>query len=144
MKLASDQATVMPGTKWLEGSNLFVIAAGKFYSDASDARLNLLGRVGASLSASLYSVYRAELCKLYALSLSCGLNYNIIALDQSVPVKDPRSMDFDPETMKNLFNVGFQQACGGVPWRKVPPGGLAWEEETPRQGTCFITLPTIP
>jgi hypothetical protein len=144
MKLACDQATAMPGTKWLEGSKMYVIAAGKFYSDPSDARMNMLGRVGASLSASLYGLYRAELCKLYALCLSSGCDYNIVALDQSVMVKDPRSMDFDPATMRLLYNSGYQQACAGVPWRKVPPGGLTGEEETPRQGTCFVTVPPCP
>ena len=44
------------------------------------------------VSASLYSLYRAELCKLYALCLSSGLTYNIIALDPSVPVKDPATV----------------------------------------------------
>ncbi|CAN5511419.1 patatin-like phospholipase family protein [soil metagenome] len=141
MKLADHQATPMPGYKWLDKSNLYILAAGKLYPDPTKAQLNLLARVSNSVSSSLYALYRAELCKLYALCMVSGMSYNIISLDPTLEV-DHKSTTFNIEQMKTLYNSGYQQSCGGVPWRKMPPGGLLHEEETPRVGTCFVTVPT--
>ncbi len=140
IELGCHQAKVQHGTRWLEGSNLYILAAGKFFPDASDASIGFIGRIGASVSASLYALYRAELCKLYAFCLVTGMTYNITAIDPKF-MTDTKSMNIDPESMRALYEHGFQQACGGVPWRKVPPGGLLGEEEIPRAGTCFITVP---
>lgn len=141
MELACHQAQAVPGSRWLEGSNLYVLAAGKFYPDPGKAQQNLMGRLASSVSASLYALYRAELCKLYAFCLTSGCSYNIIALDQDFAINDPRSMEFSPDVMRGLYDAGYQQAACGVPWRKVPPGGLTGEDEVPRTGTCFITIP---
>jgi predicted patatin/cPLA2 family phospholipase len=140
IELGHHQAMVQHGTRWLEGSNLYILAAGKFFPDPSDADIGFVGRIGASVSASLYALYRAELYKLYAFCLVTGMTYNITAIDPKF-VTDTKSMNINPESMRALYDHGYQQAVCGVPWRKVPPGGLLGEEEIPRAGTCFITIP---
>lgn len=141
MELACHQARVQHGSRWLEGSSLYILAAGKLYPDPAPSQLNLVARLAASVSTSLYSLYRAELFKLYAFCLASGCSFNLLALDQCFEINDPRSMSFDPAVMNALYDAGFQQACGGVVWRKVPPGAFTGEEDQPRTGTCFITIP---
>jgi hypothetical protein len=141
MQLATHQAEPQPGGKWLEGSKLYIIAAGKYYSDPTSARMSFISRLSTSVSASLYALYRAELCKMYAFCLVSGCDYNVVALDPAFQVDDPRSMTFSPEAMKALYDEGVRQARCGVPWRKLPPGGLTGEDVQPRTGTCFITKP---
>jgi hypothetical protein len=140
MKLANHQATAMPGYKWLEGSKLYIIAAGKLLPDPTMPRLGLLERVSNSVSSSLYALYRAELCKLYVLSAVSGMHYHILSLDPCFKT-DPKSTKIDPEEMRALYKNGFDQAASGPPWRKMPPGGLTLEESTPRTGTGFTTIP---
>lgn len=134
-------ATPAPGTKWLEGSNLYAISAGKLYADPSEGKLKFLARISAGVSSSLYSLYRAELLKLYVLCLTSGMSYNLVLLPNEYQ-GDPKSTTIDPVEMTKLFNIGYQQCRGGVPWRNLPPGGLDGEEDVPRGGTNFA-LPTV-
>ena len=130
--------TPAPGTQWLAGSNLYAISAGKLYADPTDGRLNLLDQISASVSASLYALYRVELLKLYTLCVTSGMTYQLVVVPDEVR-GSPRSMLIEPVEMTNLFNVGVKQASGGVPWRMLPPGAELGEEETPRTGTTFTS-----
>jgi hypothetical protein len=139
VRLPSDPPAV-PGTKWLTGSNLYVISAGKLFADPAPSELKLLTRLGANLSSALYALYRAELFRLYTIATTAGMSFNMVLLSESFR-GDPSSFRIDPAEMTRLYRVGFEQAQGGVPWRHLPPGAVPGEEDTPRGGTTFVTVP---
>lgn len=131
----------VPGTKWLTGSNLYVIAAGKMYADPSDSRMTLLTRVGSNLSAALYALFRAELYKLWGLCLHSGMEFHLLLLDPDHQ-GEVSSFKIDPAEMSRLYAVGYNQARCGVPWRKLPPGAVPGEDERPRAAGPFVV--TVP
>ncbi len=131
--------TPIAGTKMLAGSQLYCLAAGKIEPDAVIGRMGILKRVGASLSSSLYSLYKAELMKLYALCVTTGMQFNLAAIPKEFPV-DEVSTRIRSREMKPLYDSGYQMAVQGLVWRQTPPGALTGEEPEPRTGTVFRTL----
>jgi Patatin-like phospholipase len=127
-----------PGVKWLAGSQLYCLAAGKIDPDPIAGRVGFIDRVSASVSASLYALYRVELMKLYALCLSTGMQFNLVAIPPET-VLDVDSTSIQANVMKPLFELGHRTAQSGIPWRPTPPGALEGEETEPRSGTTFHT-----
>jgi Patatin-like phospholipase len=121
------------GEKPLEGSNMYIIVAGKFYADPGCVERKLIPIAADSISALLYAKCRSDLFQLYALALATGMNYRVTAVppDASVP-QDATS--FDPTAMTSLFELGRKQASGGKFWRASPPGTQPGEEVPVRGG----------
>jgi hypothetical protein len=116
---------------WLKGSNLYALAAGKLYADPLKDNPGFLKRVTSTISAALYALYRAELMGMYAFCMASGMKFHMIAIPQNVEAP-PNSMTFEPEEMRKLFALGYDQARKGIPWRLTPPGTEPGEEEIPR------------
>jgi Patatin-like phospholipase len=127
-----------PGAKWLAGSQLYCLAAGKIDPDPIDGRVGFIDRVSASVSASLYALYRVELMKLYSLCLITGMQFNLAAIPPETAL-DVDSTRIQANVMKPLFELGHRTAIAGIPWRPTPPGALPGEETEPRSGTVFRT-----
>ncbi len=117
-------------TGWLTGSNLYAMAAGKLHPPRAEGKLNILSRIGGSISGSLYALYRAELTGMYAFCGVSGMQYHLIAIPEDAEVPD-NSMSFEVEAMRRLYTLGHQAAKGGIPWRTTPPGTEPGEEEQP-------------
>ena len=128
-----------PAAKWLAGSQLYCLAAGKIDPDPIEGRVGFIGRVSASVSASLYALYRVELMKLYALCLTTGMQFNLAAIPPETEL-DVDSTRIQASVMRPLFTLGFNTAIGGIPWRKTPPGAVEGEETPPRAGTNFQSV----
>ena len=127
-----------PPAKWLAGSNLYCMSAGKLYSDHAPGRIWLLGRIASTISATLYALYRVELFKLYALCLTSGATFHLVAVPQEFPIP-AGSMKATTADMKRLFAAGYDRAIGGIIWRYLPPGSESDEQEVPRAGLRFET-----
>lgn len=127
------------GTKMLAGSQLYCLAAGKLEPDPVVGRMGMLKRIGAGLSSSLYSLYKAECVKMYALCVSSGMQFNLAAIPQDFPV-DEVSTRIRSREMRPLYEAGYQRSVAGLVWRNTPPGALTGEEAEPRGGTVFHTL----
>lgn len=128
-----------PDGKWLAGSNLYAIAAGKLYADTVEGKLGLLGRTTSTISGSLYALYRADLWRLYSLCATSGMKFHQAAIPQEMKITG-KSTDFDQETMQKLFAHGYDAALRSDLWRQSPPGYEPSEEENPRAGLRF-TIP---
>lgn len=126
------------GERPLEGSNVYIIVAGKLYADASLVERRLIPIAADSITALLYSKQRSDLFQLYALSLATGMNYRLTALPPDLEV--PRdATSFNPESMTWLYEAGRQQSKSPVPWRASPPGSEPGEEVPLRGGTKLST-----
>jgi hypothetical protein len=132
-----DPDTVRPRQKPLEGSDLYVVLAGKMYADGKLVELNTLKLGGAAASSVLFAQTRSDLARLYTLAHLTGMRYHQAALAADVPVSG-NSLDFDPAEMRRLFDAGY---CDGLRqrWRTAPPETEAGEQIVPRKGTDFYT-----
>lgn len=130
----------VPPGPWLQGTNVYCIASGKLFGDPSPRGLRILGRIGSTVSASLYSLYRAEMMKIYALCATSGANYHLTAIPQDYPL-GVGSMNATKDTMMQLFNMGYQRGYEGNHWRHHPPGLYPREQDTPRTGLTYLTRP---
>lgn len=121
-------------------SNVYVINAGKIYRDPLEEEPRFLRVLGASISNTMYALFREDAVKLYALCAVTGAHFHLVAIPTSLKVR-PGSMTFDEEEMRLLFSVGRQQALGGIPWRHTPPASQPGETLVPRGGLEFVAEP---
>jgi hypothetical protein len=128
------------GDRPLDGSNLYIMVAGKLYADPGCVERRLLPIATDSISALLYSQCRGDLFQLYALALATGMNYRMtsIPMDLDVP-RDATS--FDPKVMGWLYEQGREQAKSAHLWRTTPPGTEPGEEIPIRGGIQLQSAP---
>jgi hypothetical protein len=60
-----------------------------------------------------------DLYELYAFSRRNGIDYNLAYIPGDFP--DTSTQAFDPVYMGKLYDIGFQLAQEGYPWKKTPP-----------------------
>jgi hypothetical protein len=125
-----------PGKPWLCNSNLYLIAGGKLWTDPNMERQGAIARAAGTVSATLYALYRANLIDLYATCVASGMKFHLMAIPPEVNIT-AGSVAFDQNLMRRLFTLGYHYGFNGVPWRHLPPGGIAGEEEKPRAGFAF-------
>jgi predicted acylesterase/phospholipase RssA len=126
------------GERPLDGSNVYIVVAGKLYADPGCVERRLIPIAADSITALLYSKCRADLFQLYALALSTGMNYHVTAVPPELDV--PRdATSFDPKVMTWMYEVGREQALSGRGWRSNPPGTQPGEEVPVRGGTKLVT-----
>jgi hypothetical protein len=128
------------GDRPLEGSNMYVVVAGKLYADPGCVERRLIPIAADSISALLYSKTRSDLFQLYALALATGMNYHMTAVPADLEVPQDAT-SFDPKAMSGLYEAGRQQAKAGDGWRATPPGTQPGEEVPVRGGTRLTTSP---
>ena len=132
-QVAPDQLRRL-GERPLDGSNVYIIVAGKLYADPGCVERRLLPIAADSISALLYSQSRGDLFQLYALSLATGMNYRMTSIPADLDL--PRdATSFDPKVMGWLFEQGLERAKSGKLWRTTPPGTEVGEEVPIRGGT---------
>lgn len=119
------------------GSNVYVIASGKIYRDPLDENPRFLKVLAASVSNTIYALFRESAYKMYAICAVTGANFHLNAVPTTLKI-EPGSMTFKKEEMRLLFNVGRQAAAGGVPWRRTPPSSQPGETLVPRTGLEYI------
>lgn len=128
-----------PGAKWLAGSQLYCLAAGKIEPDPVPGRMGIIKRIGASVSASLYALYKVELLKMYALCVTSGMQFNLVAIPPETKL-DVVSTRIKASEMRPLYDLGYRMAVQGMGWQQTPPGSVTGEEVEPRSGVVFRTL----
>lgn len=61
-----------------------------------------------------------DLYQIYALAERDGSDFNLAYIPSSFTVESRE--EFDPEYMKQLYDLGYSMAARGYPWKKGPPG----------------------
>jgi Patatin-like phospholipase len=122
------------GDRPLDGSNVYIVVAGKLYADPGCVERRLLPIAADSISALLYSQCRGDLFQLYALSLATGMNYRMTSIPSDLDLPQDAT-SFDPKVMSRLYEQGRQQATSDRLWRTTPPGAEPGEEVPIRGGT---------
>jgi hypothetical protein len=137
-----DRDALRAGKRPLVGSDVYVIIAGKYYSDpqCSQRRLTTIG--SSALSSLMAAQTRNDLVRIWTLSLLTGMAFHVTAIPEEFTIPSD-SLSFDPDEMKRMFDEGYRLGASGTAWRQTPPGTDSNEQTTPRAGTEFVA-PTLP
>lgn len=117
---------------WLAGSDLYVLACGRLFETAKQAPPQLLDRILGGVSCITGSLARADMYRLYALSLASGMNFHLLALPPEYRGIDQSLLKVDSSELARLFNAGYRLTASRTPWRHTAPGVEPGEEEAPR------------
>ena len=131
------QAFVQTANGMPPTSNVYVVTAGKWERDPVTENPGVVQTVAAATSTTLYALYRADVRNIYTL---CAINrsrFHFLEMPREVRA-EAGSLNFDEEEMQRLFQTGFAQAKGGIPWRFNPPGSQPGETQIPRTGLDFV------
>ncbi len=126
-------APVQPG--WLAGSDLYVLASRKLYSDPAPVRKCALPRLLLSVSAIFEALTRADIARLYSFCAVSGMRFNLLALPADFHGAPPSMSNLYPKDARPLFEMGCQIGARGPCWRHTPPGAGPGEEAVPRDGS---------
>jgi hypothetical protein len=118
-----ERAALGPGRE-----DIYVIHNGQLRGDPSPTRRSLGGIAARVLEASGRSAVVGDLFRIYALSQREQSEFQWVTIPQGVNLSGAEV--FDPETMRELHRIGYEQARAGPLWEFDPPG-VAWQRTTP-------------
>ena len=61
-----------------------------------------------------------DLYRIYVNALKTGMEFKLVFIPPDIELQDP--VNFDPESMQKLFDLGYRMASSGDPWQNHPPG----------------------
>lgn len=117
---------------WLAGSDLYVLACGRLYEQPRQVPPQLLARIFGGVSCMTGALARADMYRLYALSLASGMHFHLLSLPADYRGVDQNLLKVDAAEMRRLYDAGFQLTASRTPWRYTAPGIEPGEEEAPR------------
>jgi hypothetical protein len=120
----------------LAGSHIHAIVAGKLYADPTCSRPRLADVLTGSVGSLINAMTQNDLIRIYTAALLTWMDYRFTALRQDYPA-DNRSLSFEPEDLRALFDEGYRVGLTGEGWRSDPPGFRPEEQVVPRSGTEF-------
>jgi len=124
----------------LYGSDVYVIVAGKLYSDPKVIKPRALAIAGSNVETVLYAQTRGDLFRLWTYSTVRGMNFHMTAIPTEFTIPGS-AVDFEPKAMTALFDEGVRGVCCGKAWRSTPPGTEPGESPLVRAGTNLIYEP---
>jgi hypothetical protein len=133
-------APARPG--WLAGSNLYVLANRKLYSEPAPVPKGALARTMASLTAMFGALTRADIARLYTQCAVSGMRFHLLAVPQEFPEEPLGIGDLYPREARQLFEIGYQMSTSHPPWRLTPPEAEPGEDPIlracPKKGSDLL------
>jgi hypothetical protein len=126
---------------WLKGSNLYVFACRKLYSDPTEAPTGAVSRTLAFLGATFESLTRADIAQLHSLCAASGMRFQLLIMPKEIREETLGMSNMFPKEASQLFDLGHQAGVGGPHWRLTPPGAEPGEEAVPRDATGIEICP---
>ena len=97
----------------------YIIRNGRVDPEYKVVKARTLSIAGRAVSSLIKSQGVGDLYELYAFSRRNGIDYNLAYIPGDFP--DTSTQAFDPVYMGKLYDIGFQLAQEGYPWKKTPP-----------------------
>jgi len=108
------------GVEKVPSIRLYIIRNAQIKSSPQQVKARLLPIAGRAVSDLLFTQGIGDLYRIYTIATRDGIDFNLASIPETYESQAKET--FDREAMKRLFDLGFQQAAGGYPWRKLPPG----------------------
>jgi hypothetical protein len=125
---------VGPLPLWPTGSDLYVLASRKLYSDPEPVPKKAFHRLKPSVTAIFEALTRADIGHLYSLCLLTGIRFHMMAVPQGYQGEAPCISHLYPKEARKLFETGYHIGASGPCWRCTPPGAEPGEGAIPRDG----------
>jgi Patatin-like phospholipase len=97
----------------------YIIRNGRVAPEYKAVKAKTLSIAGRAVSSLIKSQGVGDLYELFVFAKRNGIDYNLAYIPGDFP--DTSTQAFDPVYMGKLFDLGFQLAQSGYPWKKVPP-----------------------
>jgi predicted acylesterase/phospholipase RssA len=97
----------------------YIIRNGRVAPEYKPVKPKTLSIAGRAVSSLIKSQGVGDLYELFVFSKKNGIDYNLAYIPGDFV--DTSTQAFDPVYMGKLFNLGYQMAEAGYPWKKVPP-----------------------
>ena len=97
----------------------YIIRNGRVDPEYKPVKAKTLSIAGRAVSSLIKSQGVGDLYELFVFSKKNGIDYNLAYIPGDF--LDTSTQAFDPVYMGKLFNLGYQMAEAGYPWKKVPP-----------------------
>jgi hypothetical protein len=120
-------------------ASVHVIVAGKLQPTIAPARRELFAIAGESMNTVLQAKTDGELARLFLLSRYANADFRLTGIPQDCQMSD-NSMSFDPQVMRQLFELGCRNGRDGAAWQPFPPGLAPDRIATPRTDTRFVAV----
>jgi hypothetical protein len=116
------------------GSDLYLLASRKLYSDPELVPKRAFHRLKPTVTAIFEALTRSDVCNIYSLSLVSGLRFHLLAVPPDYHGEAPSIAHLYPKQARQLFEIGYHRGVSGPCWRRTPPGTDVGEEVVPRDG----------
>ena len=97
----------------------YIIRNGRVAPEYKPVKPKTLSIAGRAVSSLIKSQGVGDLYELFVFSKKNGIDYNLAYIPGDFV--DTSTQAFDPVYMGKLFNLGYQMAEAGYPWKKTPP-----------------------
>jgi patatin-like phospholipase len=97
----------------------YIIRNGRVDPEYKAVKPRTLSIAGRAVSSLIKSQGVGDLNELYLFARRNGIDYNLAYIPGDFP--DTSTQAFDPVYMSKLFDIGYNLAAAGYPWKKVPP-----------------------
>ncbi len=119
-------------------TTVYTIVAGKADPDPVEVKSGLLNLSNASLAGMLRAQQEHELERIYLLTYFAKARFQLAAIPAHV-VTPPSVLEFDIDSMKELFEHGWQLGASDQGWLDSPPGVDPNHWPTPRNGLRLVS-----
>jgi predicted acylesterase/phospholipase RssA len=117
-------------------ATLYVVLAGKAFTDPAPTPARLLPVLGAGATALISAQTRREVSNLYHICRLNGIRFQMSALAADFPTP-AGGLDFDRPEMNKLYDEGFRIGSSGPLWWAAPPERGTGEIDPIRTGNRF-------
>lgn len=97
----------------------YIIRNGHVAPEYKAVKARTLSIAGRAVSSMIKSQGVGDLYELYLFAKRNGIDYNLAYIPADF--LDTSTQSFDPVYMTKLYDLGYQMAANGYPWKKVPP-----------------------
>src|SRR5262249_9475407 len=107
---------------WLAGSNLYVMACRKLFSDPAAVPARVLPPAATALTAAIQALARAHINQLYSMCAVSGMRFHLLAVPPEYQGQPVTFMNLSQGDAPDLFALGHKTGASGPAWRLTPPG----------------------
>lgn len=118
-------------------ARVYALVSGRLVPEPSAVERRLLSVAREAATGVLQTRTEGDIMRIFLAAHLSGASFRLAAIPPEVPLGG-NSLEFEPESMRELYAAGYRAAVTGDPWRQTPPCLERREQRVPRSGadTC--------